>query len=462
MDSKRIVSASGIRGVVGPALNAEIGARYGAAFAAVLRGEGGEGRVLVGRDSRTSGPVLQAAVEAGLRGGGRDVVGLGVVATPTGLLAVQDDPEAVAGVLVTASHNPAEWNGLKLAAGDGTFVAPETGREVQRVFEEGPEWCGAAGQGEFREREGAVEHHVDRILGLSLLDVEGIRRRGFHVALDTVRGAGGPVMSLLLERLRCRVEGLDLVPDGRFPRDPEPRPENLSRLGDRVRESGAELGIAVDPDGDRMALVDGEGRPIGEDLTLALAARYVLGRRPGTVVANLSTSRVVADVVREAGGDFELAPVGEAHVARRMREVGAVVGGEGNGGVMLADLHLTRDAPAAACLALGALAEAEAGLTELVEGLPEYHIVKRKTSRPSGDLTALYDALAEAAGAGAREDRQDGLRLDWEEGRRWVHVRPSGTEPVVRIIAEAPDRERAEETAAWALGRVEGAASGHG
>lgn len=462
MDSERIVSASGIRGVVGPALNAEVAARYAAAFAAVLRREGAEGTVLVGRDSRTSGPVLQAAVASGLRGGGREVAELGIVATPTGLLAVQDDPEAAAGVLVTASHNPAEWNGLKLAAGDGTFVAPETGREVQRVFEEGPEWAGASDQGALREREGSVDHHVDRILGLSLLDAERIRRRGFHLALDAVRGAGGPVLSRLLGRLGCTVEGLDLEPDGRFPRDPEPRPENLSRLGERVRESGAEFGIAVDPDGDRMALVDGRGRPIGEDLTLALAARYVLARRPGAVVANLSTSRVVADVVREAGGEFAMAPVGEAHVARRMRETGAVVGGEGNGGVMLADLHLTRDAPVAACLVLGALAGTETGLTELVEGLPEYHIVKRKIPRPGGDLEAVYDALAGAAGGGARQDRQDGLRLDWEEERRWVHVRPSGTEPVVRIIAEAPDREGAEETAAWALDRVGGAASGNG
>lgn len=453
MVSGRIVSASGIRGVVGPALNAEVAARYAAAFATELR-DRPEGHVIVGRDSRVSGPVLAAAVAAGLRGAGRTVVDLGIVTTPTGLLAVQDDDEAVGGVLVTASHNPAEWNGLKLAAADGTFVAPERGREVQSIAESGVRWAAADRQGDLREREGAAARHVDRVLALPLLVADRVRDRGFHVALDTVRGAAGPIMARLLERLGCRVEGLDLETDGRFPRDPEPRPENLGRLGERVRETGAELGIAVDPDGDRLALVDAGGRPVGEDLTLALAARYVLARRKGVVVTNLSTSRVVEDVVRAAGGEVALAPVGEAHVARRMREVDAVVGGEGNGGVMLPDLHLTRDAPVAAALVLGALAEAPGTLRDLVDGLPSYRIVKRRIERPDRELGPVYERLSAEAGAGSVADRQDGLRLDWPEERRWVHVRPSGTEPIVRVIAEAPDREGAEELARWAVSRV--------
>lgn len=454
MAPDRIVSASGIRGVVGPALNAEVAARYGAAFATELR-EARDGRVLVGRDSRTSGPVLAAALGAGLRGAGRSVVDLGIVPTPTALLAVQDDEGAVAGVLVTASHNPAEWNGLKLAGEDGTFVSPERGREVQRIFEEGPAWLPASEQGDATRREGASAEHVRRILALPLLDVVAVRERAFHVALDTVRGAAGPVMTRLLAGLGCRVEGLDLETDGRFPRDPEPRADNLGPLGERVLETDAELGIAVDPDGDRLALVDEDGRAVGEDLTLALAARYVLSRHAGAVVTNLSTSRVVADVVRSAGGEVALAPVGEAHVARRMREVEAVVGGEGNGGVMVPDLHLTRDAPLAAALVLGALAETSSSLGELVGSLPEYHIVKRKTARPDRGMDAFYEALAGEAGPEAAVDRQDGLRLDWEEERRWLHVRPSGTEPVVRVIAEAPSTAEAEELVRWAMGRLD-------
>ena len=455
MDPGRIVSASGIRGVVGEALNAEVAARYGAAFATHLR-VAPPGHVLVGRDSRISGPVLSAAVAAGVRAAGRAVVDVGIVPTPTGLLAVEEDEEAVGGILVTASHNPAEWNGLKLAAADGTFVTPEHGREVQEIFEAGPTWAPADALGARREREGAAARHVERILALPILDAAALRERGFHVALDTVRGAAGPVMTRLLERLGCRVEGVDLATDGRFPRDPEPRPENLGRLGERVRETGAELGIAVDPDGDRLALVDGSGRPVGEDLTLALAVRYVLRQRPGTVVTNLSTSRVVGDVAARAGGAVALAPVGEAHVASRMRELDAVVGGEGNGGVMLPDLHLTRDAPVAAALVLGALAEASASLEELVAELPGYRIVKRRVERPHRDLEEIYQELAAEAEGEPDRDRQDGLRLDWPRERRWVHVRPSGTEPVVRVIAEAPDEAGARALARWALQRVAG------
>jgi phosphomannomutase len=463
MQARLIVSSSGIRGVVGRSLDPATALRFAAAYGTLLaRDEGGvDGHLLMGRDSRVSGPVLADAVAAGLRAVGWSVRDAGVVATPTGLLAVQDDPEARGGVLVTASHNPPEWNGLKLATAGGEFVSPGQGEAVSRILEEGPAWSAWDGQGGRSAAPGAVEHHVERILGLEeLVDPGAVADADLTVAVDAVRGAGGPVMTRLLEAMGCRVEGLDLEPDGRFPRDPEPRPENLERLGDRVRSTGADLGLAVDPDTDRLALVDGTGRPVGEDLTLALAARYVLRRRPGPVVTNLSTSRVVRDVAEAAGCELHLAPVGEANVAARMREVEAVVGGEGNGGVMLPALHLTRDAPLASALILSGLAREGASLGEAVAALPVYHIAKSRAGRPEAGLAPVYDALASAAGDGARADRQDGLRLDWPGDRRWVHVRPSGTEPIVRIIAEAPEAAEAERLVAWARERMAAALSG--
>lgn len=460
-----IVSASGVRGIVGDGLDPVVAARYGGAYGArVAAGGSGSGRptVLLARDSRVSGPLLADAVAAGLRAAGCAVRDVGLAATPTALLAVQDDPEARGAVIVTASHNPAEWNGLKLASGAGEFVSPEEGRAVQDVYESGPGWARWDRTGTRETAGGAVDHHVERILGLEVVDAEAIAALGFRVAVDTVRGAAGPVMSKLLERLGCRVEGLDLEPDGLFPRDPEPRPGNLGPLGERVRSSGADLGMAVDPDGDRLALVDEAGDPLGEDLTLALAAARVLASTPGPVVTNLSSSRAIADVAEEAGAELHMAPVGEANVARRMREVGAVIGGEGNGGVMLPALHLTRDAPVAAALVLGLLAHRGASLRELAGEVPRYHISKEKAPRPGSGLDRVYRALSSSAEGDPREDRQDGLRLDWPDERKWLHVRPSGTEPIVRVIAEAPGAGEAERLTAWALERVRPGPGGAG
>lgn len=456
MHEPLIVSASGIRGVVGDGLTPEVAARYGAAYGTFLSGrDGAEGsHVILARDSRTSGPLLVDAVAAGVRSTGWSVVDVGLAPTPTALLAVQDDPGAAGGVIVTASHNPVQWNGLKLASSAGEFVTVEDGRTVQDLYAEGPGYAAWDGLGGRGQRDGAVEHHVERILALPIVDRDAIAEAGLVVALDTVRGAGGPIMSLLLERLGCRVQGLNLEPDGRFPRPPEPVPENLGELGRHVRETGADLGLAVDPDVDRLALVDGAGTPVGEDWTLALAVDYVLSRTPGPVVTNLSSSRVIADAARRADQPIQLAPVGEANVARRMREAGAVVGGEGNGGVMLPALHLTRDAPLAACLVLGLLAGAGVSLEAWLADRPHYAIAKRRASRPDGGLEALYAALLETAPPGWSEDRQDGLRLDWPAEGRWLHVRPSGTEPILRVIAEAPTSGEADRLAAWALERV--------
>ena len=254
-------------------------------------------------------------------------------------------------------------------------------------------------------------------------------------------------MPALLARLGCQVSIINLEPDGRFPRPPEPVPENLGELEALVARVGADVGFAVDPDVDRLAIVDERGQAIGEDYTLALAARVVLHRRPGTVVTNLSTSRIVDDVAGEAGGRVIRAPVGEVNVAVRMREEHAVVGGEGNGGVILPELHLGRDAPLAAALVLQLLTTSKQMLSEIVSQYPRYAIVKDKLDRPSVALDAVYDALRSTFD-GAQVDTQDGLRLSWVDS--WVHIRPSGTEPIVRVIAEAPSVDAARALVARA------------
>lgn len=429
----------------------EVAARYGAAFGQLLSGRFPGARedayVIVGRDSRTSGALLAEAAAAGLRAAGVSVRDAGIAPTPTLLLAVRDDEQAIGALVLTASHNPIQWNGLKLASETGGFVPPETGLEVQRLFEEGPRLADWSGLGRGGTLEGVAERHIDRILALPILDVDAVRRRAPRVALDCVHGAGGVVVPQLLDRLGCRVTGIGLEPDGLFPRDPEPVPANLEDLRDRVRSSGAEIGMAVDPDGDRLALVDGDGTPVGEDWTLALAAEYLLGRKKGPVVTNLSSSQSIQDVADRAGVPFHRSPVGEARVAAKMREVGAVVGGEGNGGVMLPDLNLTRDAAVAAALVLNLLAERNATLEEILAGRRRYHVVKRKVERSGRDLDAVYERMRGVVPRGAVENTEDGLRFEWPGEREWLHVRPSGTEPILRIIAEAPSVDRAAELA---------------
>jgi phosphomannomutase len=265
-------------------------------------------------------------------------------------------------------------------------------------------------------------------------------------------------MPALLERLGCRVHAIGTETDGRFPRDPEPTAAHLADLGKLVRKTGADLGMAVDPDVDRLSLVDEKGEPMGEDLTLAMAASAVLSRRSGTVVTNLSTSQVVEDVARAAGARVVRAPVGEIHVARRMQAERAVVGGEGNGGVILPDLHHTRDAPLAAALVLQHLADQGTSASVAVGRWPRYVIVKEKVAFPREALAKAYRAL-EGDLQADEKDSTDGLRLSWREQRSWLHVRPSGTEPVVRLIAETPDAESARELIARASACLAGARS---
>ena len=450
-----MVSVSGFRGRVGAPLTPELVAAVAAAFGAFLRADGRGATVCVGRDSRTSGPMFVRVAVAGLQSVGVRVINVGVVPTPTLLLATRHH-EAAGGIGITASHNPAEWNALKLATGEGIFLDAELSGRFQKYLRiEDPPRARWDEVGEVSEDPAAWTRHLERILALPELDLPALRARAFHVALDCVHGAGGLVMPELLERLGCRVSAIGTTADGRFPRDPEPTAANLRGLGELVRESSAELGFAVDPDVDRLALVDERGEAVGEDLTLALASAVVLRRTPGPVVTNLSTSRVVEDVAAAYGSTVIRAPVGEVNVARRMQSSNSVVGGEGNGGVIHPRLQHTRDAPLAAALVLQHLVDEGSSLSGAVSRWPTYTIVKEKLSFPREVLAGAYRVLTEALAAD-ETDTSDGLRLAWPRRRAWLHVRPSGTEPVVRLIAEAPDASAARALVKSAAERLEG------
>jgi len=436
------VSVSGVRGRVGEALTPEIIAQFAAGFGAwALARAGGKAQIVVGRDSRVSGPMFQPVVHSALQSVGCDVLDIGMVPTPTVQLAVEHH-HAAGGLAITASHNPIEWNALKFIGPSGLFLDGAEAAEMRKVVEGKIPRATWDKLGTVSKDLDAASDHIERIMSLPFLDVEGIRKRGFKVGLDCVRGAGGVFMPVLLELLGCKLATINMEPDGRFPRPPEPTAENLGELQKLVFDSHCDIGMAVDPDVDRLALVSDEGVAIGEDYTLALAAKIVLRHRKGVVVTNLSTSRIVDDIAREAGSRVIRAPVGEVNVATRMRAENAPIGGEGNGGVILPELHLGRDAPVGAALMLQLLHEEGKPLSKIVASYPRYVIVKDKLDRPSAPLDTVYEALRKAF-PDAEVDTQDGLRLSWSD--RWVHIRPSGTEPIVRVIAEAPTADEAEK-----------------
>ncbi len=428
-----MVSVSGVRGKVAEGLTPEIVATFAAAFGAWASRTGVK-TIVVGRDSRVSGPMFTRIVHGALESVGCTVIDIGMAPTPTIQLAVEHH-HAAGGLGITASHNPIEWNALKFIGPSGLFLSATEGAEMRALMDTGIPRATWDTLGRVVHDPEAVQRHLEQVLSLPFLDVEGIRAKRFKVALDCCHGAGAVIMPQLLTDLGCEVFAINMEANGRFHRPPEPVAENLGELAALVRNVGADVGFATDPDVDRLALVLDNGVAPGEDYTLAFAARTVLRHRRGPVVTNLSTSKVVSDVADEMGVPFHFAKVGEVNVALTMRDVGATIGGEGNGGVILPELHLGRDAPVGAALMLQLMLEEGRPLSALVAAKPRYVIVKDKLDRPNVALDAVYAALR-ATFTDAKADTQDGLRLDWPD--RWVHLRPSGTEPIVRVIAEAP------------------------
>ncbi len=432
------VSVSGIRGIIGDGLDATTAARWAAALGAWLP----PGPVVVGRDSRPSGPMILDAVRAALSSTGHDVWDIGVATTPTTEMAVAET-DAVGGVIITASHNPQQWNALKFLQGDGLFPNRAENDELLACYENQSGHVAYDRLGAVSTRDDADELHLSGILALPWLDRQRIADCRLHAVVDAVEGAGGKIVPELLRRLGVECTPLGCGMSGDFPHDPEPTPAHLAELCATVERTGANLGFAVDPDVDRLALVDENGRALSEELTLALATDFLLAHESGPVAVNLSTTGLIETVAGRHGATVHRTPVGEANVVETILAEGVVIGGEGNGGVIYPALHAGRDALVGIVMVLQSVAESGRTLAALADALPPVAMVKQKVpvdALPAGDGLA---GVLEALGPGTLDDR-DGLK--WTGERAWVHVRPSNTEPVVRIIAEAED-----ETAALRL-----------
>jgi phosphomannomutase len=444
MASKLIISVSGLRGIVGQSLTPEVAARYTAAFAAGLPA----GPVVVTQDGRANGAQLRPAILAGLsQGGRRRVLDGGIAATPTTGVLVRREL-CVGGVQITASHNPAEYNGLKLFSAEGRVVPANVGQAVLQRYEMLKTASPAPSP---QPPVPGVRHLADTTsahlaLVAQTVDLARIRARRFRVLLDANHGSGSVLGQPLLEHLGCDVTLLGGEPNGQFAHPPEPTAENLAGVLADVTRRGADVGFCQDPDADRLAIIDERGRYIGEEYTLALCVDHVLRHTPGPVVTNCSTSRMTEDLAVKYGVPFYRSAVGEANVVDKMLAVGAVVGGEGNGGVIDPRVGLVRDSFVGMVLVLAAMAERDEPVSRLADELPRYAICKTKITLPPERIAAALDAAMERHFPDASADRLDGLRLDWDDaqGRRWLLVRPSNTEPIVRAIAEAPTADQAQ------------------
>jgi phosphomannomutase len=431
-----IVSVSGVRGIVGRGLTPDVAGRFAAALGTYLDG----GPVVLSRDSRPSGDMLASAAAANLLAAGCRVIDCGIVSTPTCGLAVRINA-AAGGLQVTASHNPAPWNGLKLFGPDGAVLPPVEGEKVRALYESGQFRTMPWDQVGVRQTVSSpFRPHCDTVM--YLLDVERLRRCQFDVLLDANGGAGGDAGLELLRGLGCAVTPLGCEMDGAFAHEPEPVPAHLGGVARQVKDGGVVAGFVLDPDADRLALIDETGNCLSEELTLALAVQYRLGQERGPVVVNMSTSRVVEDLCKRFGVPFHRSAVGEANVVALMRETGALIGGEGNGGVIDPRVGWVRDPFIGMGMILSLMAETNQPLSRLAAELPTYSIVKDKYELSREKLPAAFAALRKRW-PGAVVNEIDGLRLDLPDG--WLHVRGSNTEPVVRVIAEAPTAAAARE-----------------
>lgn len=454
-DAPLMLSISGMRGLIGLSLTPDVATRYATAFGNWLaeadhRRPGHDParapHIVIGRDSRASGPMLEHAAAAGLLAAGCRVTRVGILSTP-GVAVMADQLQADGGMVITASHNPFPWNGIKALRYDGVAPPPDQAHDIiNRFREDRLTYVDVPSLQTATQDDTGTAIHVERVL--QLVDVEAIRSAKLSAVVDSVHGAGGDEARALLDALGVTLHHLYAEPTGDFPHVPEPTQANLTELCAVVKDRGADIGFAQDPDADRLAVVDEAGAYIGEEYTLALCALHKLGSGE-SVAANLSTSRMVDDVAAAVGGSVIRTAVGEANVTEGMRAHGATLGGEGNGGIIDSRVSQVRDSLIGMAYLCEMLAARGQPLSAIVAGQPSYAIVKDKADIDPAVLEAMPAKMAEHF-AGQRIDAQDGVRVDWDD--RWVHVRPSNTEPIIRVIAEARDQASAEQLVAEVRG----------
>ena len=447
-----VKSISGIRGTiggrVGEGLNPLDIVRFTAAYATQRMRQIGEGKklkIVVGRDARVSGMMVEHLVTGTLLGMGCDVVNIGLATTPTTELAVIGE-QAAGGIILTASHNPKQWNALKLLNNRGMFLTDAEGKEVLSIAEK-EDFCFAEVEalGTLVNKD-YLPYHIDNVLSLPLVDKAAIEQADFRVAIDCVNSVGGIAIPAILRALGVKhITELNCTPDGHFPHNPEPLPENLTQISDMMRDSKADVGFVVDPDVDRLAIVLEDGRMFGEEYTLVACADYVLSHTPGTTVSNLSSSRALKDVTERHGCKYSSSKVGEVNVTTEMERVGAVIGGEGNGGVIYPASHYGRDALVGIALFLSHLAHKKCKASELRAEYPDYAMAKKKMQLTQDmDIDTIFVALKGIYKMYDVDDR-DGVKINFPQG--WVLLRKSNTEPIVRIYSEAPTMEQADKFA---------------
>lgn len=446
-----IKSISGIRGTIGgkpgDTLSPVDVVKFAAAFGTWVKSRKGK-KIVIGRDARISGEMVSALVSSTLQGLGLNVVDLGLSTTPTVELAVSLE-RADGGIILTASHNPIQWNALKLLNELGEFISAKDGAEVLRLAEqEAFDFAAVDKLGKYKIKDHYIDKHIELILKYRLIDVKAIRKAKFRIAVDAVNSTGGIAVPKLLKALGAKaVKKLYCKPNGQFPHNPEPLPENIKELSKAVKKGKYDLGIVVDPDVDRLVLVMENGKPFGEEYTLVAVADYYMKHRPGNTVSNLSSTRALRDITEKAGCNYAPAAVGEVNVVTKMKETLAVIGGEGNGGIIVPDFHYGRDALIGIALFLSHLARSGKKLSKLKKGYPEYFINKNKIElTPEINVDEVLKSV-QSRYKNEKINLTDGVRIDFEKEREWVHLRKSNTEPIVRIIAEAQSEERAKALA---------------